>query len=121
MKITDIIRDILDLIDNEKQSIDPAREQEQQIAQQDDLSRFKQLAGLQDKNPDSEYANEPNARYADLDSVTVNAGGGLNGPKHPHDIRVKDPSAYPEYKNTEFTNTVNDKHSAHQDMLNRMK
>jgi len=27
--------------------------------------------------------------------VTTHAGGGVNGPKHPHDLRVKDPSMYP--------------------------
>ena len=31
---------------------------------------------------------------ADIDAVTTNAGGGVNGPKHPADIRVKDPGAY---------------------------
>ena len=62
----------------------------------EDLRRFKQIVDLasEPKHP-SLFANSPNEKYADIDAVTVDAGGGLNGPKHPHDIRVKDPSAYP--------------------------
>ena len=56
----------------------------------------KQIADLLPSSCDKEYANEPDEQYADIDAVTVNAGGGMNGPKHPHDIRVKDPSAYPD-------------------------
>jgi hypothetical protein len=36
--------------------------------------------------------------YADIDSVTKNAGGGVNGPKHPADIRGEHPSMYPAYQ-----------------------
>ena len=39
-------------------------------------------------------ANSPNEKYADVSAVTTKAGGGLNGPKNPKDIRVKDPSPY---------------------------
>jgi hypothetical protein len=41
-------------------------------------------------------ANSPNEVVADIEAVTTDAGGGVNAPKHPHDIRVKDPSAYPD-------------------------
>jgi len=41
-------------------------------------------------------ANRPNEVVAPVSAVTTDAGGGVNGPKHPHDIRVKDPSAYPD-------------------------
>jgi hypothetical protein len=40
------------------------------------------------------YANEPNEVVSDVDSVTVDAGGGVNGSKHSDDIRVKDPRGY---------------------------
>jgi hypothetical protein len=43
----------------------------------------------------SPLANSPNEKIASIDAVTVDAGGGINGPKHPHDLRVKDPSMYP--------------------------
>jgi len=29
-----------------------------------------------------------------IEAVTTDAGGGVNGPKHPADIRVKDPRGY---------------------------
>jgi len=43
----------------------------------------------------SPLSNSPNEKIADITAVTVDAGGGVNGPKHPHDLRVKDPSMYP--------------------------
>lgn len=62
----------------------------------DDVNRFRQIIDLVSDNDSSAgFENEPDEKYADIDAVTINAGGGLNGPKHPHDIRVKDPSAYP--------------------------
>jgi hypothetical protein len=39
-------------------------------------------------------ANSPNEVVAPVSAVTTDAGGGLNGPKHPDDIRVKDPKGY---------------------------
>jgi hypothetical protein len=45
--------------------------------------------------PDSAgYDNEPTEIVTDLDSVTSDAGGGMNAPSHPADIRVKDPRGY---------------------------
>ena len=41
-------------------------------------------------------ANSPNEVVAPVSAVTTDAGGGINAPKHPHDIRVKDPRAYPD-------------------------
>lgn len=62
----------------------------------DDINRFKQIVDLYNNDEvESEYANQPNEKYAGIEAVTTHAGGGLNGPKHPHDIRVKDISAYP--------------------------
>jgi len=40
------------------------------------------------------YDNEPTEIVADIDSVTSDAGGGVNAPRHPDDIRVKDPRGY---------------------------
>ena len=42
-------------------------------------------------------ANSPDEKYASIDAVTVDAGGGVNGPKHPTDIRVKDATPYPTF------------------------
>jgi len=62
------------------------------------LSRMKQIAGLLPDNSCGEYANEPHEKYADIDSVTVDAGGGVNGPKHPSDLRGDHVSLYPNHQ-----------------------
>ena len=62
---------------------------------QDDPNRIKQIADLLTATPCKNIKNQPDEQYADIKSVTVHAGGGVNGPKHPHDIRVKDPSQHP--------------------------
>jgi len=105
MRATDIIRDLLDLIDgidhsaNEPEAtIEPTAEIELIVPAQmapSDANHFSQIADLITQANLSGYANEPSEQYAGVDSVTTHAGGGVNGPKHPHDIRVKDPSAYP--------------------------
>jgi hypothetical protein len=72
MKAQDIIRAVLELIDQDEQ-----KDTELEVAYQDDepTSRFKQIVAML-SNPTSPEAMEPN--------------GSLNGPKHPADIRVKD-------------------------------
>lgn len=99
MRTTDIIRNILDLIDN----VGGPEDVEQSCGCQDteyqdpdtDASRFRQiLAQLAQREEPTQYPNSPNASVSDCDSVTTDAGGGLNGPKHPADIRVKDPRGY---------------------------
>ena len=96
MRAQDIIRAVLDLLDQQEQqttmSVDVAVPSEPG----EQSSRFKQiLAMLQNKDDTSPLSNAPNEVVADVDSVTTLAGGGVNGPKHPHDIRVKDPSQHP--------------------------
>jgi len=132
MKATEIIRNILDIIDNIECSQQPpeptvveiepvATAQMTTVAPADDMNHFKQIVDVVSKGIGGTYGNSPNEHYSDVDSVTVDAGGGVNGPKHPHDIRVKDPSAYPEYKGQDFQNTVNDKkteHKSFKDYLN---
>jgi len=39
-------------------------------------------------------ANSPNEIVTDVDAITTLAGGGVNGPKDPADIRVKDPRGF---------------------------
>ena len=104
MKITDIIRKVLDVIDQaecEQAQETPAPiEAEVEITNipvdpySDEVRRMKQIAGLLPVG-EPVIANAPNEQYADVDAVTTLAGGGPNGPKHPHDLRVKDPSMYP--------------------------
>ena len=107
MRIQDIIRGMLDLIDGaepEHKTIMPSSQSASPLTYAnhgDDINRFKQIVDLIDNPERSEYCNEPNQAYSNLDSVTIHAGGGLNGPKHPADIRVKDPSATPHLIDTD--------------------
>ena len=99
MRIQDIIRsmmDVIDQIDGEPEtSVDQPDDTPQGYCD-DDLARFKQIAGIVSEPGEmSPLSNAPNEKIADISAVTVDAGGGVNGPKHPHDIRVKDPSQHP--------------------------
>ena len=107
MKIQDIIRNVLDIIDgvNEPTVTIPKSNEISPLTYAspgDDINRFKQIIDLADNPERDVYCNEPNVTYGGLDSVTINAGGGMNGPKHPADIRVKDPSATPHLIGQDF-------------------
>lgn len=85
MRATDKIRAILDLIDswdeNQTDMMDPEN------------NRFLQVMDL--ITPDDQtYTSKPAERITHVNTVTDHAGGGLNGPKHPDDIRVKDPRGF---------------------------
>jgi hypothetical protein len=43
------------------------------------------------------YDNSPAEVVASIDSVTIHAGGGLNGPKNPADIRADSVAMYPNF------------------------
>jgi len=89
MRATEIIRAVLDILDQAEDQKEPER-----VTQNDDQGRFRSiLAMLQDKD-NTGYDNSPDEKYAGVDAVTTDAGGGVNGPKHPADIRVKDPRGY---------------------------
>jgi len=102
MRATEIIRGLLDLIDG----VDGAKQPDSgcgcggtcgcgeddhtvmAVATTDDeIRRFKQILGLTDDNAPEQYSNSPDERVAPMGSVTVDAGGGVNGPKHTDDIR----------------------------------
>jgi hypothetical protein len=61
----------------------------------DDIRRFKQIVDLADSGESTEYSNTPREEYAAMNSVTTAAGGGMQAPKHPADIRGEQPSIYP--------------------------
>lgn len=99
MQATDIIRQILDLIDQ----IDRANSNSQSAhdllpTPNDDgelVSRFKQIHQiLANRNAPTEFSNSPNEIVTGVKSVTTDVGGGPNGIKHPDDIRVKDPRGF---------------------------
>ena len=99
MRIQDIIRSMMDAIDQIDSEPETSVDQPDDTPQgycDDDLARFKQIAGIVSEPGEmSPLSNSPNEKIADISTVTVDAGGGVNGPKHPHDLRVKDPSMYP--------------------------
>jgi len=63
------------------------------------------------------FENQPEEKYADVDSVTKDAGGGVNGPKDPADIRIKDPSPYDKNTSEEFANEPDEQVSDHHLMI----
>ena len=92
MRTTDIIRSVLDLIDQVEVKQDTPIEIPNEPGEQ--TSRFKQIYAMMSNKGQGEYSNTPNEVVADVDAVTTLAGGGLNGPKDPADIRVKDPRGF---------------------------
>jgi hypothetical protein len=94
MRATEIIRGVLDLIDQvecaqQEQPTDPVGGAFAQL--------FAQMSA-----PVAEpqgYDNSPNPHVQGIDSVTTAAGlGGLNGPKNPADIRSDSVSMYPNFQ-----------------------
>lgn len=105
MRATEIIRSILDVIDQvdcpaepEGTAIQITLGQEpnpEEINPPNDVNHFKQIVDLIQGGNDGEFANSPDERVADVDAVTIDAGGGVNGPKHPADIRADSVAMYP--------------------------
>ena len=98
MRATDIVRQVLDLLDQvegqhdiEDDAID-AEVHVHQNAEPDD--RFKSILAMLDNNSFGQYSNTPNEVIAPVSAVTTDAGGGINGPKHPDDIRTAHPRQY---------------------------
>jgi hypothetical protein len=101
MRATDIIRQVLNMIDaiDTNAAQGATHEEPQEISVEieagtdDELARMKQIAGLMGSS-ETEYSNQPQERIAGIESVTTDAGGGVNGPKHPADIRGEHPRLY---------------------------
>ena len=91
MRTSDIIRAVLDLLDREEQDKACSVQSE---PNEPENSRFKQIYAMLSAPSKGPLGNSPNEVIADVDSVTDLAGGGVNGPKHPADIRVKDPRGF---------------------------
>jgi hypothetical protein len=98
MRVTEIIRNILDLIDQIDNKPQVPKADEAVPTDQfydDEIRRLRQIADLDNNQQVTQYSNTPKEEYAGIEAVTTAAGGGPNKPKHPHDIRVKDPSQHP--------------------------
>ncbi len=95
MKITELIRDILNIIDDADRS-QPNDSTDAGAYKDSDIKRFKQIVDLANAESEGTYTNSPNEQYADISAVTVDAGAdGMNGTKHPADIKGEHPSLYP--------------------------
>lgn len=82
MRATEIIRTLLDMIDNIEDS------------PEEDLEAIAVI-----REPEPTYTNSPDEFYQDLAAVTTDAGlGGTNGPKNPADIRSDSLSMYPAHQ-----------------------
>ena len=88
MRTTDIIRTVLDILDASDQ------EQMSQPQTHEPESRFKAIYTMLSNKRAGPLANSPNEVVAPVSAVTTDAGGGVNGPKHADDIRVKDPRGF---------------------------
>jgi hypothetical protein len=86
-----------------------------------DANRFRQIDDL-DKKSATQYSNSPDEKYADVDSVTTKAGGGINYAKHPADIRADSVSMYPEFKGfRDYYNDLQQRQAdPHADMIDVM-
>lgn len=105
MRATEIIRGVLDLIDQlecQQQAQEPVvavvEPQEEPIQTGVDTNRFKQIYDILSAEKDKMYSNSPNEVVAGIESVTTHAGGGWNGPKNPADMRANSVSMYPNYQ-----------------------
>lgn len=98
MRAHDIIRSVLDLIDNIEGKEEPAMvaitpEPEHQ---DEETRRLQQIVDFLSQSYQI-YDNSPAEVIAGIDSVTKDAGGGWNGPKHPSDIRADSVAMYPHH------------------------
>ncbi len=96
MKTTDLIRNVLDLIDQVE--TDHTEEPKSTNDEYDDESR--RMNQIKDLLPTADvtvmYANSPSEATAEINAVTTDAGGGVNGPKHSRDLRGNSFPIYPE-------------------------
>ena len=94
MRATEIIRGVLDLIDQvEDYSQEPSQETAAEFYD-DEARRLEQVADLLSTGSGT-YDNSPVEAVASIEAVTIKAGGGVNGPKHPADIRADSIAMYP--------------------------
>lgn len=93
MRVAEIIRRVLDILDQADVQEQPEQPVEDMGYSDYDIKRFQQIAGL---TTDKQYSTQPNEQYADIDAVTSQAGAdNWQGEKHPADIKGEHPSLYP--------------------------
>jgi hypothetical protein len=97
MKITDIIRGVLDVIDRaEEPEQAPAVAVAIQVEPEAELMDMQRLAGILDVE-DPEFANEPNTIIAPV-GAAFPAGDDVHYSKNPADIRADSVSMFPDWQ-----------------------
>lgn len=88
MRVSEIIRNILDIIDQaESEEIVNDLDPQPEGYEEKDVKRFKQIADVVDTE-DAAYGNTPNEKVASIDAVTTDAGADTwQGTKDMDDIR----------------------------------
>jgi len=94
MKITDIIRSVLDIVDGAEDIPEPMIAIKIAAEPETDVMDIQRLAGIL---ADPEYANEPNTVVAPI-GAAFPAGDDVHHAKNPADIRTNAPSMFPGFQ-----------------------
>jgi hypothetical protein len=94
MKITDIIRSVLDIIDGAEAPAEPVVAIEISAEPAADVMDMQRLAGIL---ADPEFANEPNAIVAPT-TASFPAGDDVHYSKNPADMRTDSISMFPDWQ-----------------------
>ena len=117
MRASDIIRSLLDLMDEidcptpepipahaDMTLVLPANDPivtgaENPLTKPVDQNHFRQIFDILSAERNKMYSNSPAEVIAGVESVTTDAGGGTNGPKNPADLRAANSfSMFPAYQ-----------------------
>ena len=102
MKISELLRGLADIIDQENKGPTMAVQitapvvTQTEPAHADELARMQVLSGLIGTG-NTQYANSPEEMVGTIDNVTA-TGTDLNKSKHPADIRTNAGSMYPDWQ-----------------------
>ena len=99
MKVTDIIRQVLDIVDAAEQQPIESTAVEPQVDEPDALIRIRHIAGLLPDGEEGEYQNTPQEQTAPV-GAAFPAGDDVHHSKNPADIRTNAPSMFPGYQIT---------------------
>jgi len=97
MRATEIIRGVLDLIDQVECATQPTDELPQDPIGGAFAQIFAKLAAEQPPQDPPMYTNSPDTHVQGIEAVTTAAGLGTLGASSPSDIRTNAPSLYPNY------------------------
>jgi hypothetical protein len=99
MKVTDIIRQVLDIVDAAEQVDEPVIVAQPEQEQPDALIRIRHIAGLLPDDTEDGYQNTPQEKTAPI-GAAFPAGDDVHHSKNPADIRTNAPSMFPGYQIT---------------------